>query len=295
MMPTTLRLAAIQLDTDCQPRAVTDLNLAGEYAEAMLLGAQFPPVVVFGDDDAGYWLADGYHRWHAAEIAGLGTIACEVRPGGRREAILHSVGANAEHGWRRTNEDKRRAVLTLLNDPEWRQWSDREISRRCGVDGKTVASLRPVTAELPQLDPVTNPTRTYTDKHGNTSTMNTAGIGRPRVNPDLDREYTFRDDPRQLHIPTVSPSHVYDKRAMHICSDLVALFEKLNSADWPDPDNAMDAWMTDRSDGPSPDEVQFAADWLAEFAALFRTHEPRRLKAVQAMLDRAKEITNGTH
>jgi hypothetical protein len=249
MMPTTLRLAAIQLDTDCQPRAVTDLNLAGEYAEAMLLGAQFPPVVVFGDGDGGYWLADGYHRWHAAQIAGLGTIACEVWPGGKRDAILHSVGANADHGWRRSTE----------------------------------------------LDPVTNPTRTYTDKHGNTSTMNTAGIGRPRVNPDLDREYTFRDDPRQLHIPTVSPSHVYDKRAMHICSDLVALFEKLNSADWPDPDNAMDAWMTDRSDGPSPDEVQFAADWLAEFAALFRTHEPRRLKAVQAMLDRAKEITNGTH
>jgi hypothetical protein len=54
------------LDDACQPRAVTDLNLAGEYAEAMLYGAQFPPVVVFGDGDAGYWLADGYHRWHAA-------------------------------------------------------------------------------------------------------------------------------------------------------------------------------------------------------------------------------------
>src|SRR4051794_27595661 len=87
-----------------QPRAVTDINLAGEYAEAMLHGAAFPPVVVFGDGDgdAGYWLADGYHRWHAAGIAGLQTITADVRPGGRREAILHSVGANAEHGWRRT-------------------------------------------------------------------------------------------------------------------------------------------------------------------------------------------------
>src|ERR687889_2199677 len=101
-----------------QPRAVTDLNLAGEYAEAMLNGAQFPPVVVFGEGGNGYWLADGYHRWHAAGIAGLQLLAADVRPGGRREAILHSVGANAEHGLRRTNDDKRRAVRTLLADPE---------------------------------------------------------------------------------------------------------------------------------------------------------------------------------
>jgi hypothetical protein len=58
------------------------------------------------------------------------TIAADVRPGGQREAILHSVGANAKHGWRRSNEDKRKTVLTLLNDPEWAQWSDREIGRR---------------------------------------------------------------------------------------------------------------------------------------------------------------------
>ena len=99
---------------------MTDLNLAGDY-----------------------WLADGYHRWHAATIAGLQTIGADVRPGGRREAILHSVGANAEHGWRRSNEDKRKAVLTLLNDREWSGWSDREIARRCGVDNKVVARLRP--------------------------------------------------------------------------------------------------------------------------------------------------------
>jgi hypothetical protein len=42
-------------------------------------------------------------------------------PSGRpeRDAILFSVSANGTHGQRRTNEDKRRAVLCLLNDPEW--------------------------------------------------------------------------------------------------------------------------------------------------------------------------------
>jgi hypothetical protein len=51
----------------------------------------------------------------------------------RRDALLFSVGANAIHGHRRTNEDKRRAVDVLLNDPEWRVWNDSEIARRCGV------------------------------------------------------------------------------------------------------------------------------------------------------------------
>lgn len=65
-----------------------------------------------------------------------------MRQGGLRDAILHSAGANAAHGLRRTNADKRRAVLMLLEDGEWSQWSDREIGRQCVVDHKTVTRLR---------------------------------------------------------------------------------------------------------------------------------------------------------
>lgn len=289
-MPTALPLAAIRLDDACQPRAVTDLNLAGEYAQAMLQGAQFPPVVAFGDGSDGYWLADGYHRWHAASIAGLETIDCDVRPGGRREAILHSVGANAEHGWRRSNEDKRRAVQTLLADPEWAAWSDREIARRCGVDGKTVAGLRPrASAESPQIDP-----KRKVERNGTVYEQYTAGIGRRRE-PEPDADYTFRDDPRQIDIEEAIPRFAYDAEAMQFCSEVCALIDKLNEADWPDPTSAMDAWMKDRSAGPSVDDVQFAANWMAEFAALYRIHEPQRQEAVAAMLTRAKELTNGTH
>lgn len=39
-------------------------------------------------------------------------------------------------------EDKRRAVMTLLQDVEWGQWSDCEIARRCRVSDKIVAKLR---------------------------------------------------------------------------------------------------------------------------------------------------------
>lgn len=43
-------------------------------------------------------------------------IKADVREGTRRDGILHAVGANATHGNRRTNEDKRRAIVILLND-----------------------------------------------------------------------------------------------------------------------------------------------------------------------------------
>jgi hypothetical protein len=65
-----------------------------------------------------------------------------VHEGGRRDAILFAVGANATHGLRRTNADKRRAVLTLLHDPEWRQWSDSEIAHKCRVSRPLVAEMR---------------------------------------------------------------------------------------------------------------------------------------------------------
>ena len=38
------------------------------------------------------------------------------------------------------NADKRRAVVALLEDPEWSAWSDREIARRSGSHHKLEAA-----------------------------------------------------------------------------------------------------------------------------------------------------------
>ena len=169
-------LSAIRLDGGTQPRAAIDPALVNTYADAIGRGDPFPPPVVFFDG-VDYWLADGFHRVHAAGVLKRDGLLCEVRQGTQRDAILYSVGANDSHGLRRTNEDKRRAVLRLLNDPEWSAWSDREIARHCRVDGKTVAGLRPapVTADFRSEPPAE---RTYTTRHGTEATMNTANIGR---------------------------------------------------------------------------------------------------------------------
>jgi ParB-like chromosome segregation protein Spo0J len=81
-------------------------------------------------DERDYWIGDGFHRVLAARRAGLTEFPADVRPGSRRDALLHSISSNDAHGLPRTNADKRRAVGLLLSDPEWGQWSDREIARR---------------------------------------------------------------------------------------------------------------------------------------------------------------------
>jgi hypothetical protein len=159
----TLFLPQIRIDGGTQARASMSESVIDEYAAALIDGAVVPPVIVFFDG-ADYWLADGFHRHGAHVKACRSEIACEVREGTRRDAVLFSVGANASHGLRRTNEDKQNAVMVMLNDPEWSNWSNREIGRQCAVDHKTVARMRMVTGEVPTE-------RKFTTRHGTVSTM----------------------------------------------------------------------------------------------------------------------------
>jgi hypothetical protein len=161
-------------------------------------------------DGAEYWLADGFHRIIAAETLGLVEIAADVRPGGRRDAILYAVGANAAHGLKRTNRDKRNAVMVLLKDPEWDQWSDREIARRCAVSDRFVNGVRAVLTPNIRSEP-----RTYTTKHGTTSTMTVSNIGaRPAPAPAAaavadERQQTDIEDfaPSLARAPAWPPEH----------------------------------------------------------------------------------------
>ena len=169
---TMIAIDRIRADIQAQPRSSIMMDTVSDYIERMSEGDEFPPLTVF-HDGAVYWLGDGFHRYHAAVGCGLAEFPCDIREGGLREAILHSVGANATHGLRRTNEDKRRAVMKMLNDPEWTEWSNREIARHCGVAEGTVRNWRPNdTAQITQYE------RTFTHpKTGQQTKMNTGNIG----------------------------------------------------------------------------------------------------------------------
>jgi hypothetical protein len=148
-----------------------DEAIVAEYADAMAAGAEFPPVVVFFDGTA-RWLADGWHRVKAAERLGLATLTAEVHQGTRRDATLFAIGANQTHGLRRTNADKRKVVLTLLGDKQWRRWSDRELARRSGVGPDLVGALRSASIGNRQIEPRT------VERNGRTYEMDTAPIGK---------------------------------------------------------------------------------------------------------------------
>lgn len=136
-----LNLNAIRIDGGTQARVEINMDAVGDYAEALKVGIELPPVVVF-HDGADHWLADGFHRYHAHKQADKASIAADVRNGTVRDAVLFSLGANWTHGLRRTNADKRKAVETMLADAEWVKWSDNKIAQACGVSDKTVAVHR---------------------------------------------------------------------------------------------------------------------------------------------------------
>jgi hypothetical protein len=179
----TLKLDSIRTDGGTQPRAKIDQSLIGEYAEAMDAGAKFPPLSVYFDGTDN-WLADGFHRYHAARMVRALDFQVELYKGTKRDAILHSVAANVAHGQRRSPDDERHAVLTLLKDKQWGKWSDHEIARQCAVlEHSMVARLR---ASLSQKESEkSKKARTYKTKHGTVAKMNVSRIGKGRKRPGI--------------------------------------------------------------------------------------------------------------
>ena len=174
-------LSEIRADVAAQPRAAMLTDKVAEYADRMKEGDEFAAPILFYDGVV-YWLADGFHRVAAAKSVGIEKLACLVKEGGLREAILYSCGANAKHGIQRTNEDKRRAVLKMLQDSEWSQKSTREIAKHCHVHHDTVASikkeLKPILSDSDSMKPAAT---TFTHpKTGKPTTMNTANIGKTK-------------------------------------------------------------------------------------------------------------------
>ena len=137
----TLNTKAIRIDGGTQSRVQINNETVAEYAEAIKEGDKFPPVIVFFDG-AEHHLGDGFHRYHGHNAAGKTSIEADVRTGTLRDAILYSLGANKVHGLRPSNDDKRKAVGTMLADAEWSQLSDREIAQHCGCSRMLVGRMR---------------------------------------------------------------------------------------------------------------------------------------------------------
>jgi hypothetical protein len=136
-----IELKKITRSEDIQIRANLSKEVFSAYAESMLAGEDFPPVTVFQHGDE-FVLADGFHRFMAAECSGHAAIQAEVRNGDRVEALKFALQANTRHGLRRSNADKRRAVSLALT--AFPNLSDRGIAELCAVTADLVGAVRQV-------------------------------------------------------------------------------------------------------------------------------------------------------
>ncbi len=133
-------LESIEWDTSIQCRAALDVQVIHEYAERMTAGDDFPRVEVCGTKKR-CWIADGWHRVNAAREINAKDIKAMLYPGGRVTALKRALGANAQHGHRRSNADKRRSVEIALR--EFPKLSSRAIAEMCGVGKDMVQAARP--------------------------------------------------------------------------------------------------------------------------------------------------------
>jgi ParB-like chromosome segregation protein Spo0J len=156
-----IELTKIRLDGETQARVELNTSKVAQYAEHMEEGDDFPPVIVF-HDGSHYWLADGFHRWHAAKLAGLTAIQADVRTGTVQDAQLFSFGANAKRGLPTSPEDNKAIVLRMFEHPLSKDWTNAAIARHVGLSKMTVGRIK---ASLQIAEPatktITNRGRTF--------------------------------------------------------------------------------------------------------------------------------------
>lgn len=137
-----LAIDAIEATAATQVRVRIDKGMIDQYTEDFQNGAAFPPLDVFREPNSErVILADGFHRHRAAINAGRTDIGCHVHEGGMHDALMYALGSNAEHGFRRTNADKRHAVEMALKDPSLSVLRTQEIADICRVAKRTVEKI----------------------------------------------------------------------------------------------------------------------------------------------------------
>jgi ParB-like chromosome segregation protein Spo0J len=184
----SLPLKDIRADRRLHARLDFNQNVAEEYADQMGEGVIFPPLEVVWDGKE-YWLWDGFHRFEAATMAELDTISVNVRTGTKEDAKWLAAGANKDHGLRRTNADKREAVIKALSLKPGE--SNGTIAGHVGVSLDLVNRTRKELEATQRI--VESPTRTGRDGR----TTNTANIGKGRKGEPAPEEEAEPEPPER--------------------------------------------------------------------------------------------------
>jgi hypothetical protein len=179
-----LPFAQIDADLTYQLREAESDEHALDIAEAIKAKKPVGKVKIVVVDGLNK-VVDGFHTLRGHRLVGSKLVPCVILPGeGHEAALLAAAGANNEHmGLKRTNADKRKAVIALLAG--FPKKSDRWIGEAVGVAHTTVTRAR---AELESTGAMhQSPERE--GKDGRT-TRPTAGSRAPAPEPEpLDESW----------------------------------------------------------------------------------------------------------
>ncbi|BAQ63902.1 ParB/RepB/Spo0J family partition protein [Geminocystis sp. NIES-3709] len=145
----TVNIYTLTIDPNLQQRVKLNQDTIYDYSIALSEGEIFPPIIIWRCDDGQLYLVDGFHRVEASKLAKIEELPFIEKSGSYRDAMLFTISVNADHGLHRSNADKRKAVMTLLQDPEWSQLSTRELAKLAKVSHQLVHKIR---IELETLD-----------------------------------------------------------------------------------------------------------------------------------------------
>lgn len=197
-----LNIEVIRTDGGTQPRLELNNDKVAEYAECMKDGDKFPPVIVFWDG-SNYWLADGFHRYHATRRIEVVTIEAEVKEGTVDEAQVFAFGANAKHGLYLTAADIREIIKRMLLNSITISWTNAQIARHIGCSKMTVGRVKA------SLEPATKPqepvAKTVVRKDGTERSLDTTKLStkkpapRPEKTPEQELAPVFDENEQKIN------------------------------------------------------------------------------------------------
>jgi len=141
MTKRTVKLDQIRIDGETQFRKKIVQKNINHYAECMEDGDVFPPMQVTFDGSE-YWLWNGFHRYHAYKKLDVVEIEIEYRPGTKEDAQDLALGANKDHGFGLTKEDKKNKVQWALSQDRHKDLSNIQLAKLCEVSETFVAAER---------------------------------------------------------------------------------------------------------------------------------------------------------
>jgi hypothetical protein len=164
-----ININTINIANSYQSREEIDQEMIETFAENMLHGDKFPPVLIYVVDGEKL-LADGFHRYFAHKKNNKTSIEVDERASDMDTYILKCTSANNKHGKRPTHKDKVRSLERILKIDEVSSlWSDQDISRHIDVSRSFVYKYR---ENKPEAIVVERNGKKFTRKTKNTTLKN---------------------------------------------------------------------------------------------------------------------------